>query len=131
MKNLILFSLIFFSFYAFTQEQKKDTLFIKYDYHLLKKYEDPIGHYKYYLIKDTGNNGTVSFEEKQRYVDLKPKKIHYLKDILNKADVYYKNNLYKKGKINDSKLADYLAEYVIFLIKDKISIKILVVHEIE
>ena len=126
MKNLILFSLIFFSFYAFTQEQTKDTLFINYDTSLLTKFQYPEDDNIYYKIKGTGNDGFTYLLQGEVYTKLKTKKIVSFENVLKKSDAYY-----KKGKLIDSKLADYLAEYVIFLIKDKISIKILIVHEIE
>ena len=124
MKNFILLVMILFCFCAFSQKQKKDSLFIKYDNNLLKRYKHPIDNYNYYLIKNTGNNGTISFVETQIYSDLKPKNIFHLKYIIKRANAYYKKNKYKKGKINDSKLASYLGKFTLFFVNDNKFIKV-------
>lgn len=124
MKNLFCILTIILSFYSFSQEQKRDSLFIKYDNDLLKKYKHPIDNYDYYLIKDTGNNGTISFEETQIYSNLKSKNIFCLKDIIKKARAYYTKNKYKKGKINDYKLATYLGKFTLFFVNDNKFIKV-------
>lgn len=124
MKNLILYFLLVFSFYSFSQEQKKDTLFINYNDDLLKKYKHPIDSYNYYIINDTGNNGSISFVEKQIYYNLKHKNIFCLKDIIKSAKAYYKKNKYKKGKINDYKLATYLGKFILFFVNGNKFIKV-------
>ena len=127
MKNLILCFLLLVCFYSFAQEQKKDTLFIKYDNSLLTKYTEPIDKYSYYLIKGTGyKEDIVSLEEEKTYTNLKAKSVLCLKSVLKKSNAYYENN-----KLLDWKLVEYLGEYMIFLVKDKKYIKVQVVHEIE
>ena len=113
--------MILFCFCAFSQKQKKDSLFIKYDNNLLKRYKHPIDNYDYYLIKDSGTCGTISFVKEQVYSDLKPKKIFYLKDIIKKAGAYHK---YKKGKIDDCDLANYLGKFTLFFVSDNKFIKV-------
>ncbi|WP_417784759.1 hypothetical protein [Tenacibaculum sp.] len=119
MKKITLLILLIFSICSYTQEQKKDTLFIKYDNDLLKKYKHPIDNYNYYLIKGAGNSGTISFEEKHIYFDLNPKNIYCLKDIIKKARAYF-----RKGKINDFRLATYLGKFTLFFVKKNEFIKV-------
>lgn len=124
MKNFILLILITFFFCSYAQEQKKDTLFIKYNENLLKKFKEPYDNYYYYIIKNTGNNGTISFEEKQVYFDLNPKNVYCLENIIKEAGAIYKKNKYKLGKINDSKLANYLGEFTLFFVDENKFIKV-------
>lgn len=126
MKNLILYFLLYLSIQSFSQEQKKDTLFIKYDNYLLTKYTEPIDKYSYYLIKGTGNGeGLISLQEEKIYINLESKKILCLKSVLKKSNAYYENN-----KLLDWKLVEYLGKYMIFLVKENEYIKVSVVHEI-
>jgi hypothetical protein len=119
MKKIISLILLTFFFFSYAQEQKKDTLFIKYDNILFKKYKHPIDNYNYYLIKDTGNSGTISFQEKQVLFDLNPKSVHCLKDIIKEAKAYF-----RKGKINDYRLAVYLGKYTLFFANENKFIKV-------
>lgn len=105
-------------------KQKKDTLFIKYNNGLLKKYKHPIDNYNYYLIKDSGTCGTISFEEKQVYLDLKAKNVYCLKEIIKKAKAYHTKNKYKTGKIDDCNLANYLGKYTLFFVDENKFIKV-------
>ncbi len=127
MKNILLYSLLFLSLYSFSQEQIGDTLFIEYDNSLLTKYTQPIDKYNYYLIKGTGNKEELVYlMEYEIYRNLEPKNVQCLKKVLKKSNAYYKNN-----KLHDSKLANYLGKYVIFLIKENKYIKVQAVLEIE
>ena len=126
MKCILSFLVIFSTFYSFSQEQQKDTLFIKYDSSLLAKHADPIEKYNYYLIKGTGNDGLTYLKEIKKYTNLKPNKVLCLKNVLKKSNSYY-----KKGKIVDSELANYLGKYLVFLKKEKEYIQVLVIQEIE
>lgn len=127
MKNFIslLFPIFFFCSYA--QEQKKDTLFIKYDSSLLTKHTNPIEKYNYYLIKGTENQSDLTFlKEKIIHINLKSKKVLCLKDILKNSNSYYENN-----KVKNERLANYLGRYLVFLKKEKEYIQVLVIQEIE
>lgn len=123
-KNFILFITISFCFCAFSQELKKDSLFIKYDNDLLKKYKHPVDNYDYYLVKGSGTCGTISFVKEQSYSELKPKNIFCLKDIIKKAGAYHTKNKYKKGKIDDCELANYLGKFTLFFVNDNKFIKV-------
>lgn len=126
MKNLLCFLAIISSFYSFSQEIKKDTLFIEYDNSFLNR-EQVIGDKDFmYRIKGTGNDGFVYFLEDKIYGDLRPKNILCFKTALKESNSYY-----KKDKIGDSKLAEYLGKYEIFLVKENECIRVLVVYEIE
>lgn len=105
-------------------KQTKDTIFIKYDNNLLKKYKEPIDNYNYYLIKDSGTCGTISFEEKQIYLDLRTNKIYCLKNIIKKAKAYHTKNKYKIGKIDDCNLANYLGKFTLFFVDENEFIKV-------
>lgn len=126
MKNLILFFMLLLSFYSFSQEQKKDTLFIEYENSLLTKFQYPGDDNIYYRIKGTGNDGFTYFMKGEVYTYLKAKKKLCFKNVLKKSNAYY-----KKGKLVDSKLAEYLGKHVIFLIKENEYINVIVVEEIE
>ena len=125
-KLLILYSLLLLNFYCFSQEQKKDTLFIKYNNSLLTKFQYPKDNNFYHKIKGTGNDGFTYFIEDKIYNNLKTKNILCFKNVLETSDAYLKNN-----KLLDSKLAKYLEKYIIFLIKENKYIEVQVVHEIE
>ena len=115
-------------------QEKKDTLFIKYDNILLNKEFNPVDKYYFYRIKDTGNNGFVFFIQEEIYSELKPKKILCLKKVLNKDEFYFKSphiNQKKIGKLNDWKLSNYFNSYIIFLIRKNDFIKVRVAYEIE
>ena len=124
MRNLIISFILILCIDCTAQETEKDLLFIEYNDNYFEIYKYPTDNYTYYLIKDTGNNGRISFKEKQVYYDLKPDHIFCLKDIIIKADAYYKKNIYKKGKINDSKLAEYLGKFTLFFVKENKSVKV-------
>ena len=126
MKNLILYFSLLLSFYSFSQEQKKDTLFIKYDNSLLTKFQYPEDDNLYYKIKGTGNDGFTYFLEEKIYNNLKVKNILCFRKVLKESGAYYKN-----GKLGDSKLAKYLGKHIIFLIKENKYIRVLIVQEIE
>ena len=127
MKNPILYFLLIFSFYSFSQEQEKDTLFIKYDNSLLTKYTEPIDKYNYYLIKGTENQKDLTFlQEEKKYTNLKHNKTLCLKNILKKSNSYY-----ERGKVRNERLANYLGQYVIFLVKQNEYIKVGIVQETE
>ena len=125
-KLFILFAIIFLS-NNLIYGQKKDTLFFKYnDKLLLKKWQDPNSKEFSYGIKGTGNNGLVYLLEQKKYTNLTHKKINCLKNVIENSNSYY-----KKNKIHDWKLAEYLGKYVIFFVKENKYIKVQVVHEIE
>jgi hypothetical protein len=124
MKKYIIFISLFLCFFSFSQEQKKDSLFIYYDNDLIKKYKHSIDNYNYYIIKHTGNNGNISFVEEKIYFDLKSKKIFCLKDIIKLAKAYYKKNTFKNDKINDYKLATHLGKFTLFFVNDNKFIKV-------
>ena len=125
MKNLLYF-LLLFSLNSFSQRKHKDTLFIEYDHYLLTQFQYPEDDTIYYKIKGTGNDGFTYFLEEKIYYNLKTKDILCFKNVLKKSNAYY-----KKGKLGDSKLAEYLGRYIIFLIKENKYAKVLVVKEIE
>ena len=126
MKKSILFLMLIINFYSFSQEQNKDTLFIEYKKSLLSKFQYPGDDNIYYRIKGTGNDGFTYFMVNKVYTNLKEKKILSFKNVLKKSNAYY-----KKGKLADSKLAEYLGKHIIFLIKKKKYINVIVVEEIE
>lgn len=121
MKNSMFLISFLISFLSFSQEKSKDSLFIDYNESLMNKYKHPIENYNYYLINETGNNGSISFKEKYIHHNLKPKRIYSIKDVIKKAKAYYVKNDFKKDKINDYKLAKYLGDYIVFFVfKNKI-----------
>ena len=124
MKNLIFITFCLFSSVLLAQEQKRDTLFIKYDSSLLTR-EQVIGEKEFlYRIKGTGNDGFAFLLEQVSYDNLTPKKILCFKNVLKKSNAYY-----EKGKLGDSKLVEYLGKYVIILVKGKKYIKVAITHE--
>ncbi len=131
MKNLIFITFCLFSTVLLAQEQKRDTLFIKYDSSLLNRKYDSIEKTFFYIIKGTGvREELVYLLEKENYFNLKPKNVLCFKNVLKKSNSYFKSNpYYKKDQLDDTKLAEYLGKYVIFLIKGKKYIKVATVHE--
>lgn len=127
MKKSILYFLLSFSIFSYAQKQKKDTLFIRYDTSLLKKYQHPEDKYYYYLIKGTGHKeDIVSLKEEKVYKKLSPDKILCLKDVLKSSNSYY-----EKDKLHDWKLAKYLGKHIVFLVENEKYIEVQVVYEIE
>lgn len=132
MKNLILILLIT-PIFLFAQE-KKDTLFIKYDYKLLIRGQNPITKEFYYLIKDSENeSGYISFREKKIYTNLIiSSKKHCLKNLLKNAEAYNDKDL---NDLNDAKLFDYFSKKVdcdvYFLVKKNKYIEVDIMYAIE
>lgn len=120
--------MIFSTFYSFSQKkQERDTLFIKYDSSLLSREYDSIEKNFFYIIKGTENQADLTyFEEVKRYTNLKPKKVLCFKNILKNSNSYYKRN-----KIRNEVLANYLGKYLVFLKKEKEYIQVDIIQEIE
>lgn len=132
LKKIILFLLLIPLFLI--GQEKKDTLFIKFDKTLLSKAFNSVDNYYFYRIRDTGNNGFVFFIQEEIYSELMPKKTICLNKILNKEEFHFKSpyiNQKKIGKLNDWKLENYFNSYIIFLIKKNDFIKVRVAYEIE
>ncbi|MGG8496279.1 hypothetical protein ACQY1Q_07660 [Tenacibaculum sp. TC6] len=128
MKKVIFIIYCFFaSSIILAQQKKRDTLFIKYDNSLLTK-KQLRGEKTYiYVIKGTGNQKDfVYLLEEGMCFNLKPKNVKKFKTILKKSNAYY-----KKDKLYDWKLAEYLGKYVVFLVKGNKYIKVVVVEGIE
>ncbi len=126
-KSILLFSFVFISFSITISSQNKDTLFIaNSDKLLLKKWKDPTKSEFSYIVKGSGNDGLVYLLEKEKYTDLKHQKIICFRNLIEDSNSYYKRN-----KIDDWKLAEYLGKFVIFLVNGNKYIKVQVVHEIE
>ncbi len=126
MRTFIFIAFCLFSSVLLAQEQKRDTLFIKYDNSLLTRKHDSIEKEFFYLIKGTGNSGLIYLEEKKVYKNLKPNKTSCFRNILKDSKAYY-----EKGKLSDPKLVEYLGKYIVFLVKGNKFIKVSIVHEIE
>lgn len=132
MKNLILILLIT-PIFLFAQE-KKDTLFIKYDSKLLIRGQNPITKEFYYLIKDSENeSGYISFREKKIYTNLIiSSKKHCLKNLIKNAEAYNDKDL---NDLNDAKLFDYFSKKVdydvYFLVKKNKYIEVDIMYAIE
>jgi len=137
MKKLILIILLL-PFYLISQNSKeKDTLFIKYDFDLLSREQDPISKEFYYLIKDSQiESGYIYFLEETIYNNKNniktSAKIHCLRDIINKANAFSKKD---KNDLKDYKLFDYFSNQTsyttYFLVKKDKFIEIGIVHAIE
>jgi hypothetical protein len=126
MKTYILIIITLLAFSCLAQEKKKDTLLIRYDKNLLNR-EQKIGQKDFlYRIKGTGNNGFVYFSELKTFKNLKLKNVQCFKQVIKNSKSYY-----KKEKIDDWKLSNYLGKYIIFLKKRKEYIQVQTWYEIE
>ena len=83
-----------------------------------------------YMIKGTGaREELVYLLEEEIYSNLRPNKVLCFKDVLKNSNAYFKSNPYfKRDQLDDTKLAEYLGRYVIFLIKGKKYIKVATVQ---
>ncbi|WP_271407347.1 hypothetical protein [Tenacibaculum soleae] len=114
-------------------QTKKDTLFIKYDFELLFKIQNPVTKEFKYLIKDSHiESGGIYFLEKKIYINNKKKmKIHCLKDIIKKANAFSKEDM---NDILDFNLYLYFGKLgykKYFLVKKNEQIEVNVVYAIE
>ena len=129
MRNLF-FLFYMITFFSFSQEIKKDTLFIKYDSKILSRKQHPLDKNFYFTIKNLNtDSGIVYFIEEDVLYNLLPKRVHCLKKVLKKSKAYY-----AKNKFNDYTLFDYFnkSKYdKIFLINGKKYIKVSIIYEIE
>ncbi|MGG8498172.1 hypothetical protein ACQY1Q_17360 [Tenacibaculum sp. TC6] len=128
MKYLILYTVFFINTSCFSQERKKDTLFIMYNDSLLTKKSHPIEHYKYYLVNGIrGLSASVYFVEKEIYTDINPIKTVDFVEVLNNSKSYHKN-----GDIKAYNLYLYLETRTLFLVlDDKKIVSVRPVYEIE
>ena len=125
--------LFIFPFFLCAQE-RKDTLFIKYDFELLSRVQNPITKEFVFLIKDSQvKSGCICFLEENIYDSIKTRaKIHSLRDIINRANAFSKKD---KNDLKDYKLFDYFSNQTnyktYFLVKKNKFIEIRIVYEIE
>ncbi len=133
MKNLLFISIILFSI-SLKSQNKKDTLFIKYDFKLLNRGQNPVSKEYYYLIKDSNvESGYIYFSEKKVYKNgiSTKSKIYCLRNIIEKADAFSRKN---NEDLIDTKLFDYFSKdnfETYFIIKNKEYIEVDIVYEIE
>ncbi|MGG8496281.1 MULTISPECIES: hypothetical protein [Tenacibaculum] len=112
------------------QEEKQDTLFIKYDKTISKRLQNPVTKEFYYTIKDLDKKPEITyFKEKRILKKLKTrKKQQCLKNIIKKSGAYY-----RKDRLIDSKLFAYFKNdgyKVYFLVKNKTFIEVEIWYEI-
>lgn len=113
MKTNILIILSILSFNLLAQEQKKDTLFIKYnDKLLLKKSRNLNNNLTIYPIYGTRSDHSIYFVEEKTYQNLEVKHPKCLKDVFKKPEPYKKN-----GILRIDFVAEKLSEYVIFIVE--------------
>lgn len=126
MRNFIFIFFMLWSMNSFSQKKQKDTLFIKYDNSLIKKFQHPNDENIYYKIKGTGlkNSGFVFLQQEKILYDLNCKKSISLKKVLKNSNAYWKKDI-----LDDMKLGDYLLNYVIILKNKNKYIKVLVGFE--
>jgi hypothetical protein len=113
MKIKILTILTILSFNALAQEQKKDTLFIKYnDKLLLKKSRNLNNNFTIYQIFGARSDHSVYFVEEKIYQNLEVNHTKCLNDIFKKPEPYKKN-----GTLRVDFLTEKLSKYLIFIVK--------------
>jgi hypothetical protein len=96
------------------QEKAKDTLFFSYDSQYIITHKEIPNHF---YIKDGsgGNVGEFFFAGVQKIKNYKTKKREIgLKEFIRSSKFYDEN---RRLKLRDYELADYLEDYVIFLVK--------------
>ncbi|WP_427873064.1 hypothetical protein [Flavobacterium sp. MMS24-S5] len=114
MKIAILFILSLFPCFAGAQEKVKDTLIFSYDSNYIITHNEIPNHF---YIKDGsgGNVGEFFFAGVQKIKNYKTKKREIgLKEFIRSSKFYDEN---RRLKLRDYELADYLEDYVIFLVK--------------
>ncbi|WP_347174803.1 hypothetical protein [Polaribacter uvawellassae] len=98
MRNLILCFLLSLNFNSFSQEQKKDSLFIKLDkkYLEITEFHKSKGFQYYSLIQDRNHHPEdwFYFSEEKIIYNLKPIKIFNIIEVLKKANAFYQINKY-------------------------------------
>lgn len=134
MKKLFFISIVLFTI-SLKSQNKKDTLFIKYDFKLLNREQNPISNEYYYLIKDSNiESGYIYFLEKKIHRSNKfntKSKIYCLEKIIKNANAFSKKD---KTDLIDSKLFDYFSKKsfkTFFLVKNNEFIEVDIIYEIE
>jgi hypothetical protein len=114
MKIALLFILSLFPCFVGAQEKVKDTLFFAYDSSYINTY--PENPNDYYIKDGSGARiGGFYFIEVQKIKNCKTKKREIgLKEFIRSSKFYDEN---RRLKLRDYELADYLEDYVIFLVK--------------
>ncbi|WP_166921502.1 hypothetical protein [Flavobacterium poyangense] len=92
----------------------KDTLFFKLDNQYL--YESEVTT-NWYLIKDSSKNEYFCLKGGEKVQDLKPGKILSFKEFVQSSR-FYKKEKKEREKLKDNELADFLSNYIVFLVKD-------------
>ena len=117
---------IFFSLSIYSQEKKRDTVFINYDKTVLIEKKHPHKNYIYYLFKNSGNNGVFFLKEVNKLaydfftIDY-GKRICLKKLVLEKKFYSGKNNT---SIIDDWELSEYFFDKIIFMVKTDSIIKL-------
>ena len=94
------------------QEKSKDTLFFNYNNGYIRTYAE-IPHHFYLNDSSDGRNGSFFFKEGEIKNNLNPKKIMSLKRFIRSSEFYN-----KKKNLKDDKLAVFLSNYIVFLVKN-------------
>ena len=125
-KNIFsLFISIFSIGFLQAQERISDTLFFKYDKNYIKTYPEIPKQYYLADIK-TGGNGTFFLNEVQIVSNLKKKKMLCFKKFVHDLKFYN-----KKQELDDNKLADYLSQHTVYLVRKNEYIQVQAGHEID
>lgn len=112
MKSLgFLFSFIFLFSTTLKAQEKKDTLFFKYDNKYINTYAEIPNHF-YLDDSSGGSHGSFFFGKGEVENNLNPKSILSLKKYV-RSSVFYD----KTKKLNDEKIADFFSNYVVFLVR--------------
>jgi hypothetical protein len=114
MKIAILFILSLFPRFVKAQEIVKDTLFFSYDSQYINTHTEIPNHF--YIEDGSGTTvGGFYFTEVQKIKNYKTKKREIgLKEFIRSSKFYDEN---RRLKLRDYGLADYLEDYIIFLVK--------------
>jgi hypothetical protein len=114
MKIAILVILSLFPCFAGAQDRVNDTLFFSYDSNYITTFKKIPNHY---YIEDGHDINIGSFYftgiQQKKTFDTKSKEIN-LKEYIRSSKFYDEN---RRLKLRDYELADYLEDYVIFLVK--------------
>jgi len=112
MKRFVfLFCFIFLFNTTLKAQEKKDTLFFKYDNKYIKTFAEMPNHF-YLEDSSGGSHGTFFFGKGDVKSNLNPKSILSLKKYV-RSSVFYD----KTKKLNDEKIADFFSNYVVFFVK--------------